>query len=128
MYNEREATRFINEIRKLIKKWKPILFLQDWEILIEPRQQIDMKKEGAAMQIEAAVGSKRAHLYVNMDVDYDHYRLLHSMEEVLIHELIHLLTFESGLEFVNGDEELITVMDNICDRVARVLRELKNDG
>ncbi len=126
LYDEKRATKIIDRLTKMAKKWKPILRINDWDIFIEPRPAGYMKQGHSYMEIDARSGTKRAHIIVNMDEDFDNIVLLNGEEEIFLHELFHIVLWECGFGNVSGDDDLVEAQDEACDRLATIVKAMND--
>jgi len=91
----------IKEIEKYLKKWKEILRLQDWDIIVEIVK-TEWRKSG---DIKIDLDDKKAILLINSNPKSE------NLEELVIHELVHIKLYrmdqmvEELLTIVYGNDE-----------------------
>lgn len=123
----RKATGYIRRATSLIKGVKNKLGLGDWEFFVECRPGPFMPNPNALATIHSELGVKRAHLLVNLDQDPDGNVLYGGLEEIILHELVHVILHETGVSTLEDemDEEmgdrLHGACDVLCDRMAKII-------
>lgn len=129
---EKLANDYIRRAQAIVKKVKGLMQLSGWEFFIEPRPAAYMRP-GTVATINYNAGSKRAHILVNVEFDFDAAPMLGSFEEVIIHELMHAVIGDTGIpafgELLDEEqaEAFEEAIDAHCDRMARILMEALSD-
>lgn len=78
------------DLEQLLAKWKPILRLSDWDIVIGYKRAFDLRPSEQG-QCAWTVAKKSAHICVLDPCDYDPSNVWpQDIEKTVVHELVHL--------------------------------------
>lgn len=115
----------VEQLREKCAEWQKILRLQDWDVQVSVDRAFNMKLREVSGECEWLLQAKRAHIRI-LHPD-DHPRdtsLSEDMEQILVHELIHL-HFAPFDKFEDGSLEQIAMeqaVDLIADSLVRLYR------
>jgi len=108
------------EFKRLVKKWKSKLLLQDWSIYVE-FSAVDHKEAfSASSHVNARYHSATLTIFPIGVKDK------HEYEEIIIHELIHIVLGELSRSAENRWEAEENYLDKLEQTVERIVRIIGN--
>lgn len=117
----------VDQLKQKCSEWQKILRLQDWDVRVSVERASDMKLKHVNGECEWVLQTKQAHIRILDPIDYPQDTgWPQDMEQVLIHELLHL-HFAPFDAFENNTHEH-TSMEQAIDMIAGALLSLKRGG
>ena len=95
----------------LVAKWQKILRLQDWQVFVEVKRRRDMPEDYKDCYglCQPNISSKQAVITIRSEFDHDDQPLPYDMEQVIVHELLHLYTADLSVLETPGSFEYIAM-------------------
>ena len=95
----------------LVAKWQKILRLQDWQVFVDVKRRRDLPDDYRDCYgfCQPNISSKQAVITIRSEIDHDDQPLPFDIEQVIVHELLHLYTADMSVLESPGSFEYIAM-------------------
>jgi len=115
-----------DELIDLAREWQERLRLEHWEVALRIARSRDFDQKDSQGECCWTKSTALAIIKILDPVDYPESPFKFDMEEVLVHELLHLHFCEFDLTEKNSHEEIM--LERTIDHIAKALVKLKRGG
>lgn len=115
-------------LEKKVTKWKNVLKLGDWTVIIRYGTTEQVGKDNIAFLDECSPSEKVAKIFISKTYfNCEGYDLVWNLDTLILHELIHIITHDKvhalPKSFCNHPK-VVELEEHVCDAFARIVRDM----